>query len=231
MPIDLKSIFYVGADVLRTDVEGPNTILAQIGDATTNSSPEPAEWWQHVGFASRPSEVSGSGKNANSAQAIVIARTDYDIVIASRDTRFQDIYGALKPGETCLYATGTDGKAQARILLKKDGSVNLFTKKGNVDSGQAMGIFIDPAADTVSILNSKGYGVIISPDGVAITAKDSALKLLSSGDCSLIGKGKTQIDGGGICLGSVAVPGVNSALVGVTGLAGVASTKVLISIA
>lgn len=231
MPVNLKSIFYVGADILRTDVEGPNTILAQIGDATAGNSPEPCEWWQHVGFASRPSEVSGSGKNADAAQAIIIARTDYDIVIASRDTRFQDIYGALKPGETCVYATGTDGKAQGRILIKKDGSVNLFTKKGNTSSGQAMGIFIDPGADTITILNSKGYGLIIGPDGISLTAKDSALKLDASGDCSLIGKGKCQIDGGGIALGSTAVPGVNSALVGVTGLAGVASTKVLIAIA
>ncbi len=226
----LKSIFYVGSDIMRTDVEGPNTIMAQIGDATSGSSPEPSEWWQHVGFASRPSNVSGSGKNSDAAQAIVINRSDYDIVIASRDTRFQDIYGALKPGETCIYATGADGKAQGRILLKADGSVNLFTKKGNTDSGKAMGIFIDPAADTISILNSKGYGLIISPDGCAVTAKDSALTLKGM-DVSLIAKGKCQIDGGGIVLGSIAVPGVNSALVGVTGLAGVASTKVLIAIA
>lgn len=231
MPFDLKSIFYAGADILRTDVEGPNTLMAQIGDATTSSSPEPAEWWQHVGFASRPSEVSGSGKNANSAQAIVIARTDYDIVIASRDTRFQDIYGALKPGETCMYGTGADGLAQGRILIKQNGSINLFTKEGNVDGGSAMGVFINPDDDSITILNSAGYGIIINGDGVAITAKDSALTLKSGGDVSLVGKGKTQIDGGGICLGSTAVPGVNSALVGVTGLAGVASTKVLIAIA
>lgn len=231
MPVNLKSIFYNGLDILRTDVEGPNTIMAQVGDATSGSSPEPCEWWQHVGFASRPSEVSGSGNNSDAAQAIVINRTDYDIVIASRDTRFQDIYGALKPGETCIYATGTDGKAQGRVLLKKDGSINLFSRKGNTSDGKAMGIFIDPGADTITILNSKGYGLIIGPDGVSVTAKDSALLLKSSGDCSLIGKGKTQIDGGGICLGSTAVPVANAALVGPTGLAGVASTKVLIAIA
>lgn len=231
MPVNLKSIFYSGIDILRTDVEGPNTIMAQVGDATSGSSPEPAEWWQHVGFASRPSEVSGNGTNANSAQGIVIVRTDYDLCIASRDTRFQDIYGALKPGETCLYGTGADGSAQGRILIKQNGSVNLFTKLGNTEAGNAMGIFINPDDDSISILNSQGFGIIINNDGVFVTAKDSALKLGSNGDCSLIGKGKCQIDGGGIALGSTAVPGVNSALVGVTGLAGVASTKVLIAIA
>ncbi len=231
MPVNLKSIFYNGADILRTDVEGPNTIMAQIGDATTGTSPDPAEWWQHVGFASRPSDVSGSGQNADSAQAIVINRTDYDVVIASRDTRYQDIYGALKPGETCIYGTGSDGGAQGRVLIKQNGSINLYTTEGNVDGGQAMGIFINPDDDSITILNSAGFGLIINGDGVFLTAKDSALQLKASGDCSLIGKGKCQIDGGGICLGSTAVPVVNAALVGPTGLAGVASTKVLIALA
>lgn len=230
MPINSKSMFYIGTDVLRTDIEGPNTIIAQVGDATAGTSAEPAEMWQQVGFASRPSPVSGTGKNIDACQAIVIPRTDYNVVIATRDTRYQDIYGSLKEGETALYATGKDGKSQGRVLLKQDGSINLYSKKGNTSSGKGMGVFIDPMNDQISIINSKGFGIIINGDGIVLTSKGGSLKLTESGDVSLIGKGKCQIDGSGIMLGAVGVPGVNSVLLGVTGLAGVASKKCMVEL-
>lgn len=213
-------------------MKGPNTIMLQVGDANAGEShADEAELWQHVGLASRPSPPTGSGANKEAAQAVMIRLSDYDVVLATRDTRFQDIYGNLRDGETCLYATGSDGKGQARTILKHDGSINLYTKLGNSPTGKGMGIFIDPNNDRISIVNSKGYGIIINEDGALVTAKDSALKLDGSGSASLIGKGRVQVDGGSIVLGAVAVPGVNNALTGPTGIAGIASTKVFIATA
>lgn len=227
---DLKGFIQVGLDVLTTTVtKATKKITAQLGSVSAESvDTANAEWWQHYGFASRPPKPQ-AGKTA--AQAVVLRRGDYDIVIASQDLRGLELYGALDHGEVCIYSAGEDGNGQARILLKKDGSVSAYTRKGNVASGTGMLIQLDAQAGAVRALNDKGYGLIISQDDVVLTAGDAALTLKGDGTTSLIGKGKCQIDGSGILLGSIAAPIINSALTGPTGLAGVASTKVLIATA
>lgn len=130
-------------------------------------------------------------------------------------------YGNLAEGELCISAFQD---AIARILLKKNNSINLYTKKGST----GMVISMDPDTDTISIVNSKGYGIIVDGDGIKITAKDSGLQLGADGNVKLIGKQQTQVDGASVMLGSVGVPGVNSALHGPVGLSGIASLKVLI---
>jgi len=227
MASGLTSLFEFGIDILKTFVDSTTkTILAQVGSVQSDTSDsDRVMWWQHVGFASRPAKA--SSKNT-AAQAVVVRGGAYDNVIASRDLRGQDLYGQLSDGETCLYASGEDGTAQARVLLKGDGSINLYTRKGNSSSGQGMGIFVNAEADSISIINSQGYGLLIKSDGVYLTARDAALSLTASGNVSLVGKGNTQVDGAGVVIGSLAVPGVNSALTGVTGVAGKASLKVLI---
>lgn len=231
------SSIQIGVDILnaRRDDE-TKSVLVQTGDVVgaasdgaASAEADDAAWWQHVGLVSLPPKPE-AGKAA--AQAVVVKRGDRDVVIGSRDLRGQELAGALTYGETCLYAAGEDGKGQARALLKKTGAIALYTRKGNVETGAGMGIFVDPDADQISIINSKGFGIVINADGVFVTAGASAgLSLKASGEVSLVGTGKCQVDGGGICLGSIAVPGVNSVLVGVTGIAGVASTKVLCALA
>lgn len=225
----IGDLFHIGADILGTSIDSnTHTILAQLGDVVTGTVySDNAELWQTPGIASRPRNPT-AGKT--SAQAIAIRESDRDIIIATRDVDSQTIYGNLKPGETSIYAPGSDGTAQGRIILKDDGSVNLFTKKDNEESGAGIGIFIDPATEQISLVNSKGYGIIIGQDGITITAKDSSLSLNADGSISLIGKAQTQIDGSSVILGSIAVPVVNSALIGPTGIVGVASTKVLIAL-
>jgi hypothetical protein len=226
---DLKGLLKVGIDILTTTVnKTTKKILAQTGNAvaqTTDS--DSVEWWQHYGYASRPPKPE-PGKQA--AQALVLNKGDYDIAIASQDLRGLELYGTLDHGETCVYSAGDDGKGQARALFKKDGSVHLYTRKGNTESGGGMVVQLDAQNGVIRLVNDKGYGLIIDQDGIKLTAKDSALTLGGDGSVSLVGKGKCQIDGSGICLGSTAVPGVNSALCGISGPEGVASTKVLIAI-
>lgn len=231
-------------DVLRTTVTATSKkIVAQIGSIGSESGGEPApndsgdgevtavtdnddvEWWQHVGFASRPPKADPG--NA-AAQAFLIRQGGIDAAIASQDLRGLAIYGNLADGETCVYAGGADGKAQARVLLKADGSATLYTKKGNTDGGAGMMIQLDAANGAIRLVNDQGYGIIIDSSGVTLTAKNAGLTLGSDGNIKLIGTKQTQIDGAGVCLGSVVVPGVNSAITGPTGIAGKASLKVLI---
>lgn len=205
----LKSIFRIGDDITTSEIDTKtNTITFHTGDVASKTPGWEAESWQHVGFASRPSSISGTGDSALAAQALVIPRSDYDIVFATRDTRFQDIYGALKPGETCLYGTGADGTAQGRLLIKDNGSINLFTSKGNVKGGDGMGVFIDPAGSITLAAPSKA-ALILNDDGAklfnaagAIQIADSVLKISSTA--------KVAISGPSIVLGGpAATPVVN----------------------
>ena len=227
MAMDLSGLIQVGFDVLTTTVDATTKkITAQLGSVVGKTTDtDGAEWWQHYGFASRPPKPD-AGKEA--AQAVVIRMGDHDIVIASQDLRGLELYGRLDHGETCIYAAGPDGKAQGRILIKKDGSISLFSKKGNVADGTGMLIQLDAMNNAIRLLNASGHGLIIDDEGVKLTTGKAGLSLTAGGDAKLIGTGKTQVDGSGVVIGSAAVPGVNSALTGVTGIAGKASLKVLI---
>lgn len=219
-----------GVDILRTTVD-PKTkrVTAQTGSVIAKTvASENAEWWQHVGIKSLPPEPVG-GKTA--AQAIGFCQGGHDILFASCDERGLELAGELKPGETCVYAAGKDGKGQARALFKQNGSVTLFTRKGNVAGGMSLQVQLDAENGAVRAFNDLGFALIIDANGIVLSAKDASLTLSASGNISLVGKGKVQIDGSGIMLGAVGVPGVNSALVGPTGLVGVASAKVLIALA
>jgi hypothetical protein len=225
MAMDLSGLIQVGFDILTTTVDAvTKKITAQLGSVVGQTvDTDGAEWWQHVGIATRPPKPE-AGKKA--AQALVLRMGDHDIVLASQDLRGLELYGALDHGETCIYAPGEDGEGQARILLKKDGSVSLFTKQGNTSGGTGMLIQVDAANNAIRLLNADGHGIIIDSDGIKLTAGNAALSLNADGSLALVGTGQAQVDGGSIVLGSVAVPGVNSVLTGVTGLVGVASTKV-----
>ena len=204
-----------------------NTILLVLGDEVgeTTESPD-AEQWQPSGIASRPAKPT---KGSPSAQALLLRGSDRDAVIGVRDVRCQSVYASLDYGETCVYAPGENATAQGRILLKKDGSVNLYTRAGNTSSGGGIVIQADAENDAIRILNSQGYGIIIDSHGVRITAggTKAALTIGSDGTATLVSTGQTQVDGATVMLGSVGAPGANSALHGPTGLSGAPSLKVI----
>lgn len=143
---DLADVVDVGIDVLGTDITASgatqNTISAQTGDSTSAQvSSANCEWWQHVGFASRPPKAI-PGQPA--CQAVTINRGDRDICIATADKRSQAIYGNLKEGESCMYAAGIDGNAQGRVICKQSGAVALVTTDSNTASGHTMYLKLDP---------------------------------------------------------------------------------------
>ncbi len=136
-------LIMVGMDVLKTFISTKtDSILAQIGDVIGESvDVDSAEWWQHVGFSSRPSKPD-AGKAA--CQAVVVRRGQIDAAFASRDIRCQKIYGNLKDGETCIWAGGVDGLAQARVLLRQDGSCTMYTTDSNTELGKSVYFRVHP---------------------------------------------------------------------------------------
>lgn len=126
------------SSILGTNVNSTNnTISLQTGFVTSNNQIGPTvQLWQQVGIASIPAlPEPGIG----SAESINLIRTNGDISVATRDIRTQNIYGNLGPGEVCLYATGPvaspDLQGQARVILKGNGSVTLYTTTNNIPSG------------------------------------------------------------------------------------------------
>lgn len=217
--------------VLGTTVsEKTKRVMAQVGSVVGKGQAyaDNIEWIQHPGILSRPPKAV-TGKTATAA--VVLRVGNREIAIGSFEERGLGNAGSLAEGETCIYAAGPDGSSQGRILLKKDGGINIYSRKGNEADGGGMVIQLDASGNAIRLLNADGYGIIIDEDGVKITAKDAALTLGSDGAISLVGTGKCQLDGSSICLGSTAAPGVNSVCVGVAGLVAVGSPKVFAAVA
>jgi hypothetical protein len=230
-----SQLFDIGKDVLFTSVNSTTkAILAQFGDST-KEVPESnkAAWWQHTGFTSRPSAPT---QGNSSCQALVLKSGSRDIIFATRDTRGATIYGNLKEGETCVYAS----KGQARVLLKADGSVTRLTTSDNTAAGTTISDRLGPDGWRLTLpwgeISFTSDGISLSVDGAA------ALTLTPAGIAHLIGTqvamhGSIAAIVGDVCttvgpkpIPTPGIPGPNSAMVGLTGIAAVPSTNVYISL-
>lgn len=178
-----------------------NTLLVQIG-SVSEELPEcdNAEFWQHVGFASRPAKPEAK---KNAAQCLALRFGDRMRTVASRDIRGQAIYGNLDDGETCVYGGGPDGTAQGRFLIRKDGSVTMMTTDDNTSDGHTIkrSISPNPLQGIVDFspwgsakLNQTGYHIMTASgarlDGGGMTAPGLPSAIgsywtLSAGSCSL----------------------------------------------
>lgn len=216
-----------GLHVLRTTVsEKTKKILVQLGNAIGKTADsDNNEWVQHVGFVSLAPKAE-AGKRA--AYTVVIRQGNRDIVIGSQDLRGLELAGQMEDGDTCIYAPGPDGKGQARTIYKGNGSIHHYTRVGNSEDGKGITVQLDAEGNAVRILNGAGFGIIVDEDGIVLTAKDSSLKLGADGTAKLVGKGQAQVDGSSIIIGSQGVPGVNSAIMGPAGLAGVPNPKIIL---
>lgn len=215
-----------GLDVLGTKVSSKTKrVLAKLGSVFTGEADsDNAEWWQHVGFVSRPPNPDG---NRTAAQVVIAQAGDRDVVIASSDLRGLALGGNLQPGETCVYAAGEDGAAQGRLLMKGNGTISLFTRHGNVDSGQAVAVQLN--SDSTFGIVSKFGGIRIDATGITITSGKAALILGADGSAKLQGNGLVEVAGKLTCIGTNCLPApTNTAIKGPTGLAGTPSTSVYI---
>lgn len=144
------------------------------------------------------------------AQAVCWVRNDQWIALSVRDTRAQTNPGNIQAGELALQVPGAAG----RVILKQDGSVNLYTLNG----GNSMGVFVSPGDNALQAVNSNGYGLNIADSSVSISASTSApqggsLVIEDSGAVNLTGTKQTQIDGANIVLGSQVVAELNTAVI------------------
>lgn len=201
---DNSGLFDIGVDILNSSVSAKtNKILLQTGDNNGDGQTDSdnVALWQHVGFASRPANPE---KGKASSQAFIVRQGGVDACIATQDVRACPIYGALKPGETCLYSMGPDGTAQARILLKADGSINLFTKEGNVAGGAGMGLFVN-ADGSISMTSSTGAALLVGTDGsIKLFNASGGIQVLENGDIKVGSSGKVVISGGSVTMGGPA---------------------------
>jgi len=216
----LSSLFDIGVDILKTVLsKTTGLITAQTGDVVSKTvNADGAEWWQHVGFVSRPA-VPTAGQAA--CQGIAIKRSDNDAIIATRDARGSTIYGSLADGESCIYSPG----AQGRVLLKADGSVNIYTTSDNTGTGQSVILTVAPGA--VSIGTPWG-ALVMDSNGIRMGAGSAGIQVGSDGTVTIIGT-KIALNGGSVSLGATASP-TNTILFGPSGLAAIPSTSVFVSL-
>jgi hypothetical protein len=178
-------LFDVGKDILCTTFSSNGVVTAQTGDSTTQTpDADSAEWWQHTGFASR-SAIPSVG-NA-SCQALVLKRSDKDIIFATRDVRGTSILGNLADGETCVYAAAS----QAQTLYKADGSVTHMATDDNTATGNALMLRVDPTGFTAYSPNvgftgdkmgwrfSTWHGARFTMSGIGLPAPFASLGLNS----------------------------------------------------
>jgi hypothetical protein len=172
-------LFGIGFDVMVATIDATTGIItAQIGDAVSGVvDSNNAEVWQNWGFASLPTPPIGG---ASGAQGIAIKRHTGDLIIAGRDPRTGQIWGNLKPGEVVVFASGADGKAQGRVLIKQDGSVTLYTTDSNTASGNAMMVRLSPpntAGGGGFEVAVPGASLKLGPSGFHVTAGTAQLSM------------------------------------------------------
>lgn len=230
-----SQLFDIGKDILITTLNATTkVILAQIGDSTNaTADADEAEWWQHTGFTSRPAKPT----SGNASCQGLILKGNRDIVFGSRDTRGTSIYGNLKDGATCIYASGAHG----RTLYDADGSIWNITTIGNVAGGTTCATRLAPdgsfsirlpnamfdieAGGKISLGNAGG-GITIDPVagvhmfGQVVKVQASGVAMVSGDVATLLGPHPVP---------TAPAPGPGSALLGLTGVAAAPSANVFIS--
>lgn len=182
-PPQLDDLFTPGADVLGTRQNEKGTILAQTGDVVGEEAhSDNAEWWQHVGFASRPAKAV-AGKSA--CQVITINQGSNDICIASRDLRGSSLYGTLRDGETCVYAPGPTNQGTGRILLQDDGSGAIITITAGATTIVINGSSVSVNGTQVNIGNGASDPVALAP---AHATRAAAQDLFNAAVITALGK-------------------------------------------
>jgi hypothetical protein len=196
-------LFDVGKDILFAGLDkATKTILCQLGDATNQvADSDQAELWQQPGFWSLPAPPT-QGKP--SCQAVVLKRSDRDIIIATRDLRSSAIYGNLKPGETCVGAS----VGQARTLYKANGAVVHYTTQNNQAGGPGVSSYTGP--DKIQLVIGACSITLDPTAGITISTGAAAITLDPSGNLKVMG---TQV---GVQGSAVAIAGTVGTFLGRT---------------
>ncbi len=202
--LDLTGLIRVGVDILTTTVNATTRkVLAQLGDVhrQTTDTDNAEIWAGPGGIVSRPPKPE-AGKRA--AQAVVLKTGDYDIVLGVNELRGTELYGELDHGETAVFAPGEDGTGQARILLKKNGAVAIYTTEGNTANGGSVTIQALPSGE-IHIASSLG-GISITSSKISVLSASGSGAEFSSSGVNIIGQ--TNVINGTCVLGDATATGV-----------------------
>ena len=193
-----------GTDASDGGPEIPTVSLRRAGE-DEGSDQDEADIWSAYGFAYRPAAPDDKGATQVVAD-FVAGRWS---VIASRDTRGADIYGALNEGDVAVWSIGKNA-----FRANASGSISMFKQGTSVDSAVAIG---DDGA--ITLLNEWGV-VQLGKDGFSVTLASG--QMLSLGpDGFNVSAPKCALQCGAIALGvGAAVPLASVPTVIGTGTAG-----------
>lgn len=226
----MSDLDYGRADVLASSMENGD-VRVNLGDALTNEGyVADAPWWcSGDGFVSRPNNPSDNG--GGSCVAFWFFDGSQRVAVAARDGRYAEKAGSLQPGDRAIVSD-----CDARFVLKREtNSVTLYTANETDDDNSQM---IDLRGKTgVTLLLNGGCMIRQKKDEVLVTVQDdidSSTFIQTAGGFQFSGK-TFAVNCATITLGLMP-PGippnvaVTPALVGLSGIAGIPSTKVAIAV-
>ncbi len=208
--------FHVEDVMLSTRDETTGAILLQVGDVANERIEDVnVPLFQSWGLVVRPSNP--TSKTA-AAEAVLARSVDSDIAIAGRDLRGAELAGALKEGEACLYAPGS----QARVMLKANGGCTMYTTADNTKDGDSVYITCSPSG-----IKAVGpWGTIqMTSDGIQLGESGGSFIKMAKNEI-VLSANKISIAGG--CVGIGSSPTV-PILGGAAGPAGVGSLTCKVS--
>jgi hypothetical protein len=118
-------------DILSTTVGSNGSLTGSLGNVITASKQSTsatnnalltksdvystnAQMWLIIGVTSMPAAPPASNAT-DCAQSLSITKTDSEIIVATRDTRFQNFVSDIQPGDVYVYATGNGANAGIKV--------------------------------------------------------------------------------------------------------------------
>lgn len=220
------------ADVIGSEVEGGEVRL-DVGDVVSEETyATDCQFWGTDGFYGIPAASDADG----AAQALFFVDGNAKRVVGTRDNRAVEKYGSLQPGDRAIISTG-----DARLVLKNEAnSLTMYTELGPTGSKDAVMIDVRGDASGGSMIIKCGKSTIAMKQGVGPQAGEITLGnglggiTIDALGNIIISGASVRVKGGTVLIGGataeIALPGVNNAIVGATGVTGVPSTSVFIGV-
>jgi hypothetical protein len=211
------------ADVLLSEVTAEGEVRVNLGDVVTGDGFGAfTATWGADGFVARPLDPVGG----EAARALFIYDGQSKRILGMRDARYAAKVGSLQPGDRAIVSD-----CEARFFLKRATNALTLYTTNDTDDGNAMMVHLDGAAGEVQVRCS---------DVFALFKKGEITLAVNGGGSIIIDANGVQIGGQkfsanaatvtlGLLAGAPPPPGVSSALIGPSGLAGVPSTSVTIA--
>lgn len=159
---DLIAIVDIGASELDGET---NTLTVNAKGPGEEEDILGAGVWGINGVVNRPYPITDDG----SCQALVL-RSGPGYVIGTRDTRINDVYGNMDPGDTCVTATGPEHAA--KLLLKETTRLIALLTKDTQEKD--FGITADGTNNKVQIFGWKQMLELSKDNFITIGASSDA---------------------------------------------------------